>query len=395
MCKQWRMAVLFVLATSWQTAQAFNDYEHSEIGDAAFASAIAGLEQAAPGSAAKLFATPHLSSVTPAAGKRAEPICAVAGGKDLVCFSFGDLVAIYGDFAETFAEVNNPAIVQRAATLKEIVGGRRHYTAFASEKKHVMELAAHNATHFSMGAAQAYVQWHGQALTLAAQPGRLWEALHYEALALHSLTDLFALGHMLEDRERTDQLVKWARKNNTALSAAVAKGGSSAMGGLVNFYHNAFNFRGAMVKNLAGESWRAYGDGKYRIVDAACARKSYIERRACVDVATKAQRDIIVNAAAKSLSGVLARATGKSLPAGTEYAALAHVPIEFKDTQEPLHPEHQIPQIARLAIAMKSQGRPIQDHGFDFSLGYLKYAPGVVGGVVEYAGFVKQHCCSK
>jgi hypothetical protein len=135
MCKQWRMAVLFILATTWQTAQAFNDYEHSEIGDAALTNAIAGLEQAAPGSAAKLFAAPHLSSVTPTAGKRAEPICAVAGRKDLVCFSFGDLVAIYGDFAETFNEVNNPAIVRRAARLKEIVGGRKHYTAFAGEKR--------------------------------------------------------------------------------------------------------------------------------------------------------------------------------------------------------------------------------------------------------------------
>jgi hypothetical protein len=36
-----------------------------------------------------------------------------------------------------------------------------------------MELAAHNATHFSIATTQAYVQWHGQALTLAAQPGRL------------------------------------------------------------------------------------------------------------------------------------------------------------------------------------------------------------------------------
>ena len=95
MRKRLRIAVL-ILVANWGTAQAFSGYEHSEIGDAAFAYAIGGLDKAAPGTAAKLFAAPHLSNANPPAGRKAEPICAVAGGKDLVCFSFGERPIVVG-----------------------------------------------------------------------------------------------------------------------------------------------------------------------------------------------------------------------------------------------------------------------------------------------------------
>lgn len=134
----------------------------------------------------------------------------------------------------------------------------------------MIEIATHNVTHFSLDAAQAYMQWHKQALSLAPQKGRLWEALHYEALALHSFSDLFSPGHIIEDREKTDALIKWAEKQQSRLLSAAINIANEGLGGIVNFYHNAFNFKGAMVRNSLGHTWRAYGDGKYRVVDTSC-----------------------------------------------------------------------------------------------------------------------------
>lgn len=388
MSKRAALVTFVMLMANAGTAQAFSSYEHSEIGDAAFASAIATLDRA-PGATARLFASQHLANVNAASG-RAEPICAVASGTNVVCFSFGDLLAIYGDFAEGFDEVNSHAIGARAAALKQIVK-LDNVASFPSEKHRMLELAAKNATHFAQIAAQAYVQWHGKALELAPQKDRLWEALHYEALALHSFTDLFAVGHMLENRQKTDELVKWAQAAHSRIASGLAVAGSEVMGGFVNFYHNAYNWEGAKLKNLAGESWRGFGDGKYRIVDAACAHRSYQEQRSCVDPTTKDQREIIVRAVALSLSKVLNAANGTPPAAGTAYEALNHLPVEYADARSPVHPQHQVLHIVRLAIEMKKQGRPIQDNGFDFSLGYLQYEQAQTKGSVDYTDFVRQH----
>ena len=191
------LMVMLMTAASVGAAHAWVSHEHSEMGDAAFLFAIAALDTDAPGTSAKLLSQPHLASGNDVA--RGVSISAVANGEDVTNdkneveqFSFGDLVAIYGDFAEGFNDVNDAGFGKRAASLKQIVRSGR-VSDFPDELKILLSLAVDNANHFSLRAAQTYVQNHRQALLFAPQKDRLWQALHYEALALHSFTDDFAV----------------------------------------------------------------------------------------------------------------------------------------------------------------------------------------------------------
>jgi hypothetical protein len=249
-----------------------------------------------------------------------------------------------------------------------------------------------NANHFSGRAAQAYVKNHRQALLFAPQQDRLWQALHYEALALHSFTDDFALGHMLESRESTNRLVAWTKNvRSPTKRILMARIGVAFLGGFVNFYHNAYNWKGGMMENLAGDSWRGFGDKRYRIVDQSCVEKSNIGKRNCSDSVTQRQREVIVRAVATSILEVLWVASGKSLTAGQEYAAMCRLPVRYWDTYAPVEPENQMPEILELVTEMRNTGRRIED-GFDFSLGILKYQRTKKEGVVDYIDYVEQHC---
>jgi hypothetical protein len=390
------MVMMLMLAATTGTAYAWDSFEHSEIGDAAFLFAIAILDDAVPGTSAKLLSQPHLSHSNDV--YRGVSISAVANGKEVTNdkneveqFSFGDLVAIYGDYAEGFNDVNDAGFGKRAAALKQIVRGGK-VSDFPDELRIMLSLAVNNANHFSLRAAQAYVQYHRQALLFAPQKDQLWQALHYEALALHSFTDDFAFGHMLESRQSTDRLVAWARNDGSpAKRVLMARIGAGLMGGFVNFYHNAYNWKGAMLENLAGDSWRGFGDKRYRIVDESCVEKSKIGKRNCPDAITRRQREIIVLATATSILDVLKVASGKPLTAGTEYTAMCRLPVRYSDTYAPVEPENQMAEIMELAAEMRRKGRPIED-GFDFSSGILKYQQTKKQGVVDYIDYVAQYC---
>jgi hypothetical protein len=148
----------------------------------------------------------------------------------------------------------------------------------------------------------------------------------------------------------------------------MARIGTAFMGGLVNFYHNAYNWKGGMMENLAGDSWRGFGDKRYRIVDQSCEEKSKIGKRSCSDAMTQKQREVIVRAAATSILQVLWVASGKSLTAGEEYVAMCRLPVRYWDTYAPIEPENQMAEILELATFMRNTGRPIED-GFDFKRG--------------------------
>jgi hypothetical protein len=348
-------------------AHAFGSPEHRDIGDSAWQLALSTLT---PADVTKLLQNTNLSAVKGTGGHKDEPVCAVANGKPVVCFSFGDLVAIYGDFATSTTDVNSTAIVARAPALKQIaIDG--NVAAYPSEKTTMINLAKDNYAHFSGDALQAYVQNHSAALTAAKDPTTVWQALHYEALALHSFTDLFAFGHMIEDRELTKALVDWANKDGSYGSSLLGNAGSSAMGGMVNFYHNAGNWQGAMVKNANGDQWKAYGDGKY------------------FDPAYSGQRTIAVKAAAASLWSVINVALGNPLPAGTTYYATRFLPYQYWGGLDPIEPKDQKLALAKLIVAMQLAGRPIQDNGFDFSMGYLKYQTPEKKGTVKYLDALK------
>lgn len=365
----------------YSPAIAFESFEHSEIGREAFKSALAKLNR---GTSRRLMSGKHLANDP-------ESIGAIADGKEFTKFTFGDLVAIYGDYALTVDEVNSSPFVKRTKRLKRIVRGEGSND---EERDHSITLAINNPTHFSLRAAQSYVQWHRQALLLARQKGRLWEALHYEALAIHSFTDLFAFGHMHDDRQLTDQIIAWG-KNNGHRSPAVKKFAGLAskyMGAYVNFSHNAFNWKGAMLKNLAGDSWRGFGDKKYRVVDSNCAETTKIGKLNCDDKTTQRQREVIVHAVSVSILDVLRSAAGSKIQIGTEYRAMCHLPVKFWDTNKAIPPEKQKAAITNLQNAMRKQGRPMQKHGFDFSMGYLKFDKKQYRGAVKYYDYVKQNC---
>ncbi|MGH8622196.1 MAG: hypothetical protein ACRET3_08675, partial [Burkholderiales bacterium] len=125
-------------------------------------------------------------------------------------------------------------------------------------------------------------------------------ALHYEASALHSLTDLFAFGHVVTNRDESS----YGIVNDAALTQAPAYqwmenaigvgGGLRATDGVVNLaiplpaitaganprdallltyqkgwgrwslnehtYHDTFNLSGAQVRNLNGDAFSILGD---------------------------------------------------------------------------------------------------------------------------------------
>jgi len=164
------------------------------------------------------------------------------------------------------------------------------------------------------------------------------------------------------------------------------------MGAHVNFNHNAHNWKGSMMMNLVGFTWRGYGDGKYRIVDATCPTGTLWSKRKCSDPETEAQRRIIVHATMLSVLDILKVTSGLEIASKNEFHAICYVPVRYWDTQAPIPPENQQHEIWKLRSAMSSAGRPMEEHGFDFSLGYLKFESTKLRGSVGYIDYVKQHC---
>ncbi|WP_437518078.1 hypothetical protein [Sorangium sp. So ce1099] len=166
-----------------------------------------------------------------------------ADGKSGTYFTFGDLVALYGDFRKvvTCTEQKHECLLTDAqpdpATAEAIYKG---YRAFAHGMTppigdlgqalyewepnkpdmplynnlgwwgdELIRLASVNDWHFSARAVEWYVGMHRLALRHARlavekdDPSYLWRAIHYEANGLHSITDLFSPGHMIMDRSRS------------------------------------------------------------------------------------------------------------------------------------------------------------------------------------------------
>ena len=293
--------------------------------------------------------------------------------------------------------MNHRLMCGRAKNLKLITAGIARTSNFRSEQKIMIKLATNNPKHFSMDAARTYRKLHRSALKEASKPGGLWRALHHEAEALHSFSDLFAFGHMNDNRRLSNDLVKASRSDNFGVRAlAKVKGffadkAAKVLGAQTNFYHNAHNWRGAMLTNIAGETWKGYGDGKYQVLDRRCAAKPRRQQRACEE--TWKQRDVIVRAAAKSIREVLAVAAKKRLEKNiTTYAAMCHLPLKFAKAYWPVNEWKQLNNIRKLANAMDAEGRPLIDNGFDFSKNILEYERRSRRGTVDYAGFVERRC---
>lgn len=180
----------------------------------------------------------------------------------------------------------------------------------------MLRIANVNDWHFSRGAVAWYVGMHRLALhyaNLARTNNKYWnQALHCEASALHSMTDLFAFGHVVTNRDHTSyQMMSDDGLLNEAayqwMENVIHMGGGSrdaagrfalsgslpaisdAPGGRKDFlpsyagswgrwgvqeldFHNAFNGSGAAVRNLKGESYVIYGDGAFKNTPEATRR---------------------------------------------------------------------------------------------------------------------------
>jgi hypothetical protein len=342
-------ASIGLLATS---ANAFESTEHKKIGDRASVEAFRDLSKLLK-AAGKTFAGVKSdgSAVSLWAGPGSTP-----GGTNGGWFTFGDLVAVYGDYMRDVDDLMgwSPG---RYSVLKSIVStDDATGPAKAPEAAHAGELVIVNKTHFSTVAVQTYVKWHTKALELAANPATVWQALHYEALALHSLTDLFAVGHMTVDRQVSVAIIEEGMHEMATKSSqgspppakhtrawwdlagkaydAVASAATSVkdfvegkveqgegflktvfgkvIAAFENVLHNGYNYWGAQLQNLHDNSWwQGYGDHRYA---------SSTDHQTHIDNAVKA-----------SITTVLQVANGKKLTkASDKFAALQYLPIRVK-----------------------------------------------------------------
>ncbi|MBS2022536.1 MAG: hypothetical protein JST92_09010 [Deltaproteobacteria bacterium] len=302
--------------------------------------------------------------------------------------TFGDLVSIYGDMVASYEELNRPQSKALIAEWRDVAR-----TDNLSRNKDVnrreMELAYVNETHFAGKAVDAYVAWHQKALDGAAQGGKngLWSSLHYEALALHSFTDLYAVGHMMIDRDATMKLLAAAKAEDKVGYALIDDGikqffeanidllkgatdevkGKYLLGFYANFYHNGFNYWGAKVSNLNGQTWQAYGD--HRLKDSP------------------QHEQIIVTAAAESIDQVLQTAVGKPPAANNRFMALRYLPVRF--TNAACSVSLQQEQKTVLNALIKENTKIMNDGGIDASL--LKKQK-VADGTVAYLAEIKKYC---
>ena len=213
-----------------------------------------------------------------------------------------------------------------AVTNNGVIKGQNHRAAWADE---FYKIAKGNHWHFGPTALKWYVAMHRQAFYLMVEAAKtkdleqrdilIWKAMHYEGHALHSLTDLFAPGHIMVDRYVTTKKIlkesggrgapfpRWqtdiwnttftSEKPDGKLSKKPLRGINmikendlDVLTGPVSIvvrnayyeanFHDDFNKHGAVVRNLKRSSinkfrfvsprnhtilpaeWRAFGDKK-------------------------------------------------------------------------------------------------------------------------------------
>ncbi|PJE80887.1 hypothetical protein CI610_00135 [invertebrate metagenome] len=182
----------------------------------------------------------------------------------------------------------------------------------------LLRLANVNDWHFSNVAVAWYVGLHRLALIHMAKavddPAYMVKAMHLEANALHAFVDLFAFGHVVTHRDETSsRIIRWNKLNNHPVyqwsEFVIQSGGglrnndgrvtldADSLSGLIEVkgsgysmvavpgldrndtmssyrgpwarrayneerYHTVMNNAGAVVRNLNGDRFQMYGDGK-------------------------------------------------------------------------------------------------------------------------------------
>ncbi|WP_143085140.1 hypothetical protein [Pseudoalteromonas denitrificans] len=254
------------------------------------------------------------------------------------------------------------------------------YTAWWGDE--MMRLAMVNQNHFSKTGLAVYIGLHRSALEFAVkakQNAQYWTlAMHYEAAALHSLTDLFAFGHNVVDRSGTsnkilddtnmlniqpvadlmeilhDTGIRHDGPSNgildglnrvTFMEGKVVPGyldnsvtRSDQMGYLPQVIrpylrvrslgekdnHDTFNLQGAWVKNYRGDLFRIYGDGKYNMEPVPGEPVDYIDdvSKSVISNAVTASIQSLINAHRYGLNAV----TPGHVGAEQNFEAIAYLP---------------------------------------------------------------------
>ncbi len=274
-------------------------------------------------------------------------------------FTFGELVALYGDFRRTVhciagkchltdADIETISFLKGTELRPDPLPGTSYLKAIASGLSppygalantfndtagpdeyaeagwwgdEMLRIAAINEAHFSTVALLWYVGMHRYALYFvekAIDDPRYWNvALSYEANGLHSLTDLFCFGHMVPNRDETSYGVmieqkltgaapyRWQQQvltmggavpdarpcpgssdltcrrllfpDNTSdlpeitapqpldRSDYMPSNGQGAWSGWAlteKGFHDKYNDSGACVRNIDGDSFLIFGDGR-------------------------------------------------------------------------------------------------------------------------------------
>jgi len=439
-------AWLLTLAVACSTAQAFNPYEHKLVGD----HGSKGLQLRITSIDGRVLALPYDPDRNPEVwlvtrsqvqsfkddaeymSRRTRiyvpaidedtrnyeaPLVVWAGDPGIdghgEWFSFGDLIAIYGDFrrvvtcdasssrgcllTDTVEDSSAPEqdwlmkskllSILRDVAMGEMIPYSIKNTYVSTHARgtkpemgndHMMRLARMNDWHFGKRAVRWYVGMHRQALYLLAHAVRtnddtyFWKALHYDANGLHSLTDLFAPGHIVTDRTVTvehimegvttpDQM--WAGRvfelsgNSAGSEYSIAaldaptddKAPSGPVGVITSSelerrWHNGFNMGGARLKNFLGREWDSFGDGHLSLRKPCNnAMEHNIDTGELVNAD---EREVVAAAVNASLRALIdARAAIQSAVESGEdpieaareygerpefYAALGHIPIWVK-----------------------------------------------------------------
>ena len=188
--------------------------------------------------------------------------------------SFGHLVGIYADWILDVPTLREHTTAERLTALRgkeKLVFSGKLDTLFRGGLEFLRD-AAVNESHFSSIAVLTYVDHHHRAIKLAydaawmKKAGRatdsvanLAEAIHYEALGVHSLTDLFAPGHLMEDRQ---QAIAEILHSETTVLKGIIRGAS-----VDKDTHDKFNQLGLYVRSYDAykanqeTGWLARGDG--------------------------------------------------------------------------------------------------------------------------------------
>lgn len=264
-------------------------------------------------------------------------------------FTLGQLAALYGDYRRTthcsdgkcyLTNINvgmvrfDGNVVREGTFCPAPVGGGRYLQAIASGLippykalgnqfqnsvganalddaswygDEMIRIANVNDWHFASGAIAWYTGMHRLALlyvdSARQNPVHWIRALHYEANALHSLTDLFSFGHVVTNRDETSygimkdggnlQNKGYLWMENVLRMGGATRNGSgrisltgtlpSPLQDLANVrndfvdsyrqgwwarakaertYHSEFNKKGANVRNLMGDAFQIFGDTK-------------------------------------------------------------------------------------------------------------------------------------